>query len=218
MKYYKVLSLDGAACHGGNGQWHFPRDKRPGKWMPLIADINPCVRGYHLCRRSQLIYWLGPALWIAEGRGEKIDADDKTVFGQARLLARLETWNDTTARLFAADCAARVAHLANDKRCDRAIVAARLCAFGDISSAAWAAAWAAARDAARDAAWAAWAAARDAAWAARDAARDAARAAARAAERRWQTRRLFMYLDGKVDLERIRHKARRDWSKLGGDQ
>jgi hypothetical protein len=95
-------------------------------------------------------------------------------------------------RLFGADCAARVAHIANDPRSTAAIVASRQFARGEIDDAALAAAWDAARDAAwaaaraaaRDAAWdaardAAWAAALDAAWdAARAAAWDAARAAA----------------------------------------
>ena len=88
-------------------------------------------------------------------------------------------------RLFAADCAARVAHIANDPRSTAAIVAARAFARGEIDDAARAAA---ASAAARAAALAAGDAARDAAWAAAlaaagDAARDAALAAARAAAR-----------------------------------
>jgi hypothetical protein len=113
------------------------------------------------------------------------------------LLRRLDTWNDTTARLFAADCAERVLPIYEkaykDTRPRQAVEAARAFARGEISrdelaaagAAAGAAARAAAGDAARDAARAAaWAAARAAAWdaawaAARDAAGDAARAAAR---------------------------------------
>jgi hypothetical protein len=56
-------------------------------------------------------------------------------------------------RLFGADCAARVAHIANDPRSTAAIVAARQFARGEIDDAAWDAARAAAWDAARDAAW-----------------------------------------------------------------
>ena len=81
-------------------------------------------------------------------------------------------------------------------------------------AAAWDPARAASRDAARDAAWAA---SRDAARAAaRDAAGAAARAAARDAERRWQTRRLFLYLDGRVNLPAIKAKAAADWKALHG--
>jgi hypothetical protein len=86
-------------------------------------------------------------------------------------------------RLFGADCAARVAHIANDPRSTAAIVASRAFARGEIDDAAWDAAWDAARDAARDAAWAA---AWDAAW-------DAAWAAARDAEQDWQRARLVAW-------------------------
>jgi hypothetical protein len=124
------------------------------------------------------------------------------VVSRARLVRRVETWNDRTARLFAADCAEHVLPLFetkyhDDKRPRQAIQAARDYANGKIIkkqlAAARDAAWAAARDAG-DAwdAWAAWAArAARAAWAARDAARaawaarDAARAAARAARDAW---------------------------------
>ncbi len=81
-------------------------------------------------------------------------------------------------RLFAADCAARVAHIANDPRSTAAIVAARKGARGEIDDAAGAA-WDAARDAARAAAWAA--------------ARDAARGAAWDAEETWQLERLIAW-------------------------
>lgn len=130
-------------------------------------------------------------IWIA-GRASDVDPDC------ARRI-----------RLFGADCAAGVAHIATDPRSTAAIVAARQFARGEIDAeqlataraaaraAAWGAVWdTARRDAARaaalDAAAAACAAARDAA---RDAALDAARAATSAtawdAEQKWQTYRLI---------------------------
>ena len=99
--------------------------------------------------------------------------------------------------LFAADCAARVSHLAPDPRSRGAIVAARRFARGEIGTdeladvsdaaraAAGAAAGAAASDAASDAAWAA-------AWAAARAAAGAAKAAGDAA-RSWQLTRLIAW-------------------------
>ena len=206
--FYKVLGRDGTPHHGGTGTWHLPNGRRPGKWMPTITPVVPCQSGYHLCTIDQLVTWLGPVIWVAEGRGEHVDQSDKHVFGQARLLHRLDTWNDRTARLFAADCAERVLPIyerehPGDDRPRQAIEVARRCANGDATdderAAAWAAAWnaawnaarvaagvaasAAAWDAASAAAWdaaraAASAAATDAAW---DAAWDAARAATRAA-------------------------------------
>ena len=188
---YKVLGPGRRAYHGGSGVW-----LAPPKWMPKINKPEPCVRGYHLVTISQLINWLGPQIWIAEGRGETVSDSTKSVWAQARLI-RKTAWTSRTARLFAADCAEHVLHLyeskySNDDRPRKAIEAAR---HGNAKQrdAAWAAAWDAAgaaaraardaaRDAARAAAWAAaWDAARAAAWAAWDAAGDAAGAAARAA-------------------------------------
>jgi hypothetical protein len=120
-------------------------------------------------------------LYEAGYRGERVDVDTgdtKTVVREARLLRRVPTWNERTARLFACDCAERVLPLyeravPGDTRPRESIAVARRFAAGAATpeelTAAWAAAWDAARAAARDAA--------------RDAARAAAGAAARAAAR-----------------------------------
>jgi hypothetical protein len=120
-----------------------------------------------------------------------IELDDKVVARRARVTEKIETWNERTARLFAADCAEHVLHLyeqeyPNDDRPRAAIKAARDFAEGLID--------AAALDAAGGAAWAdAWDAAGTAAW-------DAASSwdAAWDAERAWQTRRLLDYLEGRA--------------------
>ena len=180
MTYYKVLGLKGEAIHGGSGTWHLPAGKRPGKWMPSIADPVPCKRGYHVVTAAQLLTWLDrdeATVYRVEVRGVVIADSDKSVVSQARLLGPALAWNPRVARLFEADCAERVLPIfereyPTDDRPRKAIAAARAFARGEID--------AAARDAAGAAAWA------------------AARAAAGAAERRWQTRRLLAYLHGRV--------------------
>jgi hypothetical protein len=186
-------SLDpGGRSRFGDGTWHLPDGERPGKWMPEITGLVPCQRGYHVATPDQLVDWLGPELFEVECRGEHIDHGDKHVFSQARLVRRISTWNDRTARLFAADCAARVLHLfefccPGDMRPHRAIDVARAFADGQATvedlATARDAAKAAAERAAKDAPWdAAWDAAWDAGWAAvRAATGGAAWAAARAA-------------------------------------
>src|SRR5690606_38349146 len=197
--YYKCLD-PGGRSRFGTGTWHLPDGVRPGKWMPEITRLVPCQQGYHVAAENQLIDWLGPELFEVECRGEHIDHGDKHVFGQARLVRRISTWNDRTARLFAADCAERAlpvfeACCPGDMRPHHAIEVARAFADGQATvedlaaarDAAKAAAERAAKDAPWDAAWdAGWAAARGAtggaAWAAaRAAAMDAALAATRAA-------------------------------------
>ena len=210
MKYYKVLGKGGVPCNGGTGQWSLPMGKKPGGWMPKIDNIVPCQRGYHLCRAEDLICWLNEEIYEAEGRGKSIRHENKDVFEQARLIRKIETWNERTDRLFAVDCAEHVLPIfekqyPNDDRPRKAIHAARDFVDGKISKesldaardaegrVAWTGdvAWAAggAVWAAGTAVWAAW----DVAWA-RDVAWDVAGAVAEAAERKWQTERLFYYL------------------------
>jgi hypothetical protein len=216
---FKVLGRDRQPYYGGNGRW-----PEPGEWLEVEGDLIPCEHGIHLCRRpSDLLGWLGPEIWEAEHSGDVIECDNKIVVRRARLVRRFDTWNDRTARLFAVDCAYRVAHVMEDQRSLNALHIASEFAEGrattkDLAAArdaardaARAAAWDAARDAARAAAWsaawddaaraaardaaraAAWDAARAAAW--DDAARaDAARAAAWSAERKWQAERLMEVL------------------------
>jgi len=106
MKLYKVLNKNGELCHGGSGKWYLPKGNRPGRWMPKIeGELIPCQNGYHLCRTQDLICWLGDNIYEAEHRGEIGIGNDKVVVRQARLLHKVETWNETTARLFACDCA-----------------------------------------------------------------------------------------------------------------
>ncbi len=173
---YKVLGSDGNAIHGGNGAWHLPHGKRPGKWMPEVARPTCCTRGYHLVELPALAEWLAAdcTIWEAEGRGAShTDGSGKTAYAQARLLRRVRL-SERDLRLFAADCAEHVLHLfeakyPNDDRPRKAIDAARAFARGEISSTELTAARTAA------------------AWA-------AAGTAARAAERAWQGQRLATYL------------------------
>lgn len=170
MKLYKVINTDGTAYHGGSGAWNLPKGKRPGKWMePIKGGLVPCKNGYHLCRDSDLLDWLGPAIFEAEHKGELVEASDKVVVRHARLLRPCGGWNETTARLFAADCAERVLpvfekHVPGDDRPRKAIEATRSYARGEIDDAAW----------------------------------SAASAAARAAEQEWQRGRLMQYLTGRI--------------------
>ena len=159
---YKVLAEDGAPHHGGSGRWHLPRGTRPGKWMPKITDVEPCHRGYHVCRPDQVIQWLGPTIWTVEVRGAVIDHGDKLVVGEARLLAKCDHWNDRTARLFAAACARDVLPIferayPGDDRVRRCIETVEAFARGEVDKTVLAAV--------RAAAWDASAAARAAAWA-----------------------------------------------------
>jgi hypothetical protein len=220
---YKVLGPNAESIHGGTGQWHKPKGKRPGKWMDLIANPACCARGYHLVELSLLIEWMRAncTIYLAEGRGvSHSDNSGKTAFAQARLIRRVYL-SEQDLCPFAADCVEHVlpiwrAKYPDDERPAKAIEATRQYYRGEIDGAArdgaWAAAYAAgeaAWGAARAAAWAAagavagdarWAAARAAtgAWAA---AGEAAGDAAWDAERQWQGERLRGYLRDAPPIE-----------------
>ncbi len=211
--YYKALGPK-AKCIDGKGSWHRPHGARPGKWMPrLTGTLVHYEHGYHVVGRDHLVEWLSPELYEVEVREIELRVDGKIICRQGRLVRRLTNWTERTARLFACDCAARALRRTKckDKRLWAAVRIARLFAHGqsteqeldDAMSAAMSAAGYAARydawSAAMSASWsAAWSAAEAASWsAAMSATEDAARLAAGYAERKWQTKRLFEYLDGK---------------------
>lgn len=133
--YFKVLAKDGQCANGGEAQYSLPTKNEdgswtPGEWMPKIANLVPCQSGYHLCRADQLVQWLHEEIYLAEWRGERVEAGDKFVVSECRLLKKLEAWNEKSARLFCCDCAEHVLHIfeakyPNDMRPRRAIEAAR---------------------------------------------------------------------------------------------
>lgn len=207
-------ALDGLnPANGGDGRY-----PGVGRWTRHLDPdrLEPCRYGFHLARGPQVLEWLAPTLYVAEACPDHspVEAGDKVVTCRVRLVERLDRWDETTARLFAADCAE--AALLGERACGRepderswlVVEAARRFARGEIGRDELAAAWyaaGAAEDAPRYAAqYAAAAVARyaagDAGYAAavaRYAARYAATAgAARYAACRTQFDRLVLYLTG----------------------
>ena len=173
------FTAPGGVAYAGRGTWKLPVGDQPGNWMrdyktkPIL-----CERGYHWCYARHALHHAHAECWLIETRGITVEGADKNVSQGARLLRRVDTWNERTARLFAADCAESVVHLCGDDPRPRvAIETARRFACGEATAEDLAAAGDAARDAARAAA----GAARDAVIAAWDGAWDAARDGARAA-------------------------------------
>jgi len=203
MTYYKILNDDMTSIYG-KGKWIL------GEWMPEIeGDLVACKNGYHLCRREDLVHWLGPRIFEAEYRGDRVDSDNKIVVREVRIIREVTTWNERTARLFACDCAERALALVTDPddRSVDAIRVARLYADGKATDKELFAAWSAA-SAAVSAAWAAtssvtssvavsvaWSVASAAASAAASVAWSAVTRTWAAAVREWQTERLFEYLE-----------------------
>ena len=99
----RVAAEDDSSCHGGTG-----RTGRKYRWRSVRGHLVPCQHGLHLVTRDQIVGWRGPVIGRPKLDGEVIAAGDKVVARRARVVRRLDTWNERTARLFAADCAERV--------------------------------------------------------------------------------------------------------------
>jgi hypothetical protein len=176
FRLYKWLSPDQTTIYR-EVRW----PKRVGVWTP---DETPklCASGWHLATHRGIgeHAYTGAVLWIAEGRGASVAADDKVAFSSARLVSQVGTLTQIIAVQWAAECAGRVLkhyedRYPEDKRPRKAIQAALKWAKDPTE---------ANRDAAYDAAYAAHAVAYDVAYgvhAAAYAAYDAAYAAAYAA-------------------------------------
>ena len=174
MLALKFLDEDGVGPYS-RFRWPLPNGKKPGRWVKANGDLIACENGIHAVTPGQARDWLRPECYIIELGGRVIDAGDKLVSRRGRLLRRVDSWNDCTAQLFAADCAAHVLKFyereyPDDKRLREAIRAARTYARTPTEANREKA------DAARATAW------------------DAARATAWAAERAWQIKRLWTYL------------------------
>ena len=65
MKFYKVISKDNKAMHGGNFDYtdYLPKSDKAGKWLPIIDNIKECEKGYHVTN-----YW---NMWL-ESKDNKI--------------------------------------------------------------------------------------------------------------------------------------------------
>lgn len=215
------FTAPGGVAYAGRGRWHLPQGDQPGKWMhDYKSQPVLCARGYHWCRARDALHHMHAECWLIETRGVTVVGDDKSVSQGARLLRRVETWNERTQRLFAADCAEAVVHLCgDDPRPRAAIETARRFARGEATvdeliaagAATWVAAVAAratgaagatagagAAEAAAGAVRAVAQVATGAAGAARAAARDAAGAAAWNVAWTAQTARLLQYLNGET--------------------
>jgi len=204
-RLYKALNVDGTSPYQ-NYEWSLPtRDGdrwKPGDWEDAgPGELVECDHGIHAATIRQLLRWLEARLYVlepAEGT-DRLEGDKKTVLRRARLVRPVETWTETTARLYAADCAEMVLPIYEDEHPDddrprRAIEMARAYVWEEATDEELDAAHAAVEDAAHaavryaveDTSWAAagaaagataldaWSAARAAAGVARDAVEDAA--------------------------------------------
>jgi alkylation response protein AidB-like acyl-CoA dehydrogenase len=105
---YKFLRPDGTSVFT-RYTWPLP-DDGPGPWVD--AEVDPCRSGIHACRRADLPLWLGRSLYEIELEGEVREEATKVVAGRARLLRRIDAWDESTRDEYTRMCADRAHELA----------------------------------------------------------------------------------------------------------
>lgn len=108
MIAYKFLKPDGTSAFT-DFAWPLPNGG-PGTWVE--AHVEPCRSGIHACRPAQLPLWAGHVLYEVELDGEIVDDRTKVVAGRARLVRRIDAWEEGVRDRYTRMCAARAHELA----------------------------------------------------------------------------------------------------------
>jgi hypothetical protein len=112
---YKFLRADGTGVFT-RFEWPLP-DGRPGAWVE--TDPDPCRAGIHACRRGDLPYWAGRALYEIELDGDVIEHRTKVIAPRGRLLRRIDAWNDDLRATYTRYCADRAHAIARENGIER---------------------------------------------------------------------------------------------------
>jgi hypothetical protein len=105
---YKFLTAEATSPFTGF-RWDVP-DGGPGPWIE--ASVEPCKSGIHACRCDDLPLWLGRVLYEVELGGEVVAEPAKLIASRARLLRRLDAWDDRLRAAYTRMCADRAHQLA----------------------------------------------------------------------------------------------------------
>lgn len=117
MKAYKFLARGAVGPFSGLA-WPGPRGDAPGAWVEAEGTLAPCMRGVHVCRPTELAHWLHDELWEAEAVGDRIEGLDCLVVRRARLVRRIDGWQEGGAARFAEACVAHASELVHGDPCE----------------------------------------------------------------------------------------------------
>jgi hypothetical protein len=110
LRTYKFLAR-GAVGPISGFAWPTPAAHAPGAWLETEGDLEPCVRGTHVCRTEDLAYWIHDELWETEADGESVAGFDCLVTRRARLVRRFDGWQNGGATRFVLACADHAAEI-----------------------------------------------------------------------------------------------------------
>jgi hypothetical protein len=111
VKTYKFLARGAVGPFSGT-RWPEPEGRAPGAWVEAEGTLALCVRGAHLCRPLDLAHWLHDELWETEADGDQVEGLDCLIVQRARLVRRIDGWQQGGAARFAEACTQHAAELA----------------------------------------------------------------------------------------------------------
>jgi len=87
MILLKFLGRDRVALYTG---YEWPLDE----WVGADGPLGLCVNGTHACRTAGLPGWIDDELWLIELGGDQETHDDVVVAQRARLVRRVDAWDE----------------------------------------------------------------------------------------------------------------------------
>jgi len=84
-----------------------------GEWIEVDGEVGLCENGIHACRVDALPRWLDDELWRVEVDDVADERDGVVIAARARLLERIDAWNEQASRELGRASAARALELAD---------------------------------------------------------------------------------------------------------
>lgn len=110
LRAYKVLNRGRSEFTGC--QWPLPTEAGPGDWLTAEGPLELCVNGIHASTLDQLPQWLGRELWELEVGGQVVETEPALVARRARLIRRVDEWDEPARVAFASACEQRARAIA----------------------------------------------------------------------------------------------------------
>lgn len=110
MRAYKVLNNGRSEFSGWH--WPLPEHGQPGEWVAAEGELRLCHNGIHASTVQQLPHWIGMELWDIELAGEIRHEEAAVLASRARLVAKVEAWDEPMRKRFATWCLERAREIA----------------------------------------------------------------------------------------------------------